>query len=72
MPPSILSPSLAGTNFSFSFQSVTGKTYLVQYLDNLSGTNWLTLQTNLGDGSIQTVVTPANAPPQRFYRLSLQ
>jgi PKD repeat protein len=72
LSPTILSPVLSGTNFVFSFQTISGKTYLVEYMNTLGGTNWLILQTNIGDGNIQSVVTPATAPPQRFYRLSVQ
>jgi hypothetical protein len=72
LSPTILSPELSGTNFVFSFQTISGRTYLVEYMNALGGTNWLILQTNIGDGNIQSVVTPASAPPQRFYRLSLQ
>jgi PKD repeat protein len=70
--PTILGPAISGTNFTFSFQSVAGKTYVVQYEDDLQSASWLTLQTIPGDGTLKTVVTPIAASPRRFYRLSVQ
>jgi hypothetical protein len=70
--PTILSPALSNGNFTFSFQSIAGKTYVVQYTDDLQAASWLTLQTIPGDGSLKSVVTPVAASPRRFYRLSVQ
>ena len=70
--PTILSPAIVGTNFAFSFQSLPGKTYGVEYKDDLQDANWLTLQSIAGDGSLKTVITPVTSIPRRFYRLSVQ
>lgn len=70
--PIILGPAISGTNFTFSFQSIAGKTYVVQYEDDLQAASWLTLQTIPGDGTLKTVVTPIATSPRRFYRLSVQ
>jgi len=70
--PTILSPTLSGTNFTFSFQSIADRTYLVQYKDNLEATAWQLLETIPGDGTIKIVVTPYASPAQRFFRLMVQ
>ena len=70
--PQIVGVKQAGTNFSFSFQTVSGRTYLVQYENVLSSVGWSNLQTVPGDGTIKTFLTPINAAPQRFFRLLLQ
>ena len=70
--PTILSPAISNTNFTFSFQSIAGKSYVVQYKDDLQAASWQTLQTIPGDGSLKSVVTPVAASPRRFYRLSVQ
>jgi hypothetical protein len=70
--PQIVSPILAGTNFSFSFQTVSGKTYVVQYENVLSNGGWSNLQSVPGDGSLKTFLTPISAAPQRFFRILVQ
>jgi hypothetical protein len=40
----------------------------VEYNTTLSAANWTALQTNMGDGSVQSV-TNANSSAQRFFRL---
>ena len=70
--PVISSPVLSGTALTFSFQSVAGNTYLVQYKDSLDQTNWQVLQTIPGDGSIKTVTNSTESAAQRYYRLLLQ
>jgi PKD repeat protein len=70
--PTILSPNISGTNFTFSFQSIAGRTYLVQYKDDLETTGWQLLETIPGDGTLKTVITTYASPMQRFYRLKVQ
>jgi uncharacterized repeat protein (TIGR01451 family) len=70
--PVILGPSRSGSNFTFSFATVSGFNYTVQYTDSLSSPNWQTLQTILGDGSVQTITVPLTTPAQRFFRLLVQ
>jgi hypothetical protein len=59
-------------NFSFSFATVSGVTYLVEYKDSLDDPIWQTLQIVPGDGTVKTITDPLSAASQRFYRLSLQ
>jgi len=73
MPPAINNVKLVGgTNINFSFQSSSGLTYFIEYKTSLNETNWVTLRTESGTGSIfniQDNVTPATS---RFYRLRVQ
>jgi hypothetical protein len=66
--PTIISPRRASGTFTFSFQSANGQPYAVEYNTTLSAANWTALQTNMGDGSVQSV-TNANSSAQRFFRL---
>ena len=57
--------------FLFSFQTVIGQTYIVEYKNELNNGNWIGLQTNAGDGGITTVTNLISASPRRFFRLRL-
>jgi PKD repeat protein len=70
-PPVVVVNGSDGTNFIFSFSTVPGKTYVVQYKDLLSDPVWQTLGSVPGDGTLQTV-TNSLTVPQRFYRLNVQ
>jgi hypothetical protein len=70
--PVISSPSLTGTALTFSFETISGRTYLVQYKASLDDTNWQVLQTIPGDGSIKTVTNSTTTAAQRYFRLSVQ
>jgi len=70
--PVILNPRQRGQEFTFSFNTVSGRTYLVEYKTNLNDGSWQILQTNNGDGTQQTIVTPLGASSQRFFRFQLQ
>lgn len=70
--PVILPPVRNGSNMSFSFATVSGSTYIVQYTDSLGSPNWQTLQTIPGDGSVHTATVPLSSPARRFFRLLVQ
>lgn len=67
--PIIFAPAKVGNSFVFSFQTESGKTYSVQYVDSLSALNWQNLPNLAGDGSVKTVTNSAPGVAQRFYRL---
>jgi len=54
----LLLAALSGNAFTFSFNSATGLTYLVQYSDSLTDPVWQTLQSVAGDDSVKTVAVP--------------
>jgi hypothetical protein len=58
-------------NFIFSFPSLSGRTYQVQYKDSLDDPVWQFLQTVFGDGTVKIVTDPF-ALNQRYFRLSMQ
>jgi hypothetical protein len=68
-PLQIQSPSLAGTNFTFSFQTVSNLGYTVEYNDDLGTTNWEAYYTLSGDGSLIQCLVPMTNSPQRFFRV---
>jgi hypothetical protein len=70
--PIIVSPAFDGTSFSFSFDAIPGKTYVVQYKNSLIDPTWLTLVTLPGDGSPKTISSSSPSSAQVFYRLSVQ
>ena len=58
----------------FAFQSLTipGRTYNIEYKDQLTATNWTALVSNLTANTSQITITDAVARTgQRFYRVSL-
>src|SRR5262249_33085903 len=65
--PVIFSPGFDGTSFSFSFQTVQGKTYVVQYKNLLNDPIWQTLVTLPGDGIIKTISSSSPSSAQVFY-----
>jgi hypothetical protein len=70
--PVISSPVLSGTALTFSFETISGRTYLVQFKNSLGDTNWQVLQTIPGDGSIKTVTNSTTLTLERYYRLLVQ
>ena len=73
-PPTIVSVGESGTNFVFSFNTVSGHTYTVQYKNLLTDSVWQTLQSFPGSGGIINFSTTNGlvGVPQRFFRLDVQ
>jgi hypothetical protein len=69
--PLLVEPAIQAGTFYFSFQSVSNLTYVIQYTDRLSDTNWLSLATNNGTGRIITYSYSATNAGG-FYRLLVQ
>ena len=65
---SLLPQGAIGADFIFSFDTVEGLDYVVQYKDDLSDPVWQVLQTVPGDGANKTVTNSTSAISQRFYR----
>ena len=68
-PVRLVNPTLAATNFCFSFDTLTNVTYTVEYNDDLSTTNWQFLESLTGDGSLMLYLVPTTNSTQRFFRL---
>jgi hypothetical protein len=71
-PVSISNLGLSVGTFSFSFGSQAGFTYVVQYKNTLSTSNWTTLITTNGTGAPITVQDSFSNNPSRFYRVRAQ
>lgn len=67
-PPRVSAGTQKGPGFTFSFATLPGSEYLVQYKNTFMDPTWQTLTSVTGDGTVKWIVdTPTNAP-QRFYR----
>jgi glycosidase len=64
----LISPSKTGDTFSFSIQTLDGRTYVIEYTDDLAEPNWQPLPNVNGDGQVQMVENTAPGVPQRFFR----
>jgi hypothetical protein len=68
-PVRMVNPVWAGTDFIFSFASQAGIAYDIRYSDVLDGSNWLSLGTIAGDGSMLSVTNRGPDSAMRFYRI---
>jgi len=63
-------PAYGGGVFSLSLPTATGKTYTLQYVTSITGTNWTSiLPATAGDGTPKTLSDPGATSGQRFYRI---
>ncbi|HSU56880.1 MAG TPA: S8 family serine peptidase [Candidatus Dormibacteraeota bacterium] len=70
--PVLSAISATPADFTFSFETLPGKTYFIEYKDSLDDSAWQTLQSIPGDGGLNTVTSPISAMPQRFFRLRVE
>jgi hypothetical protein len=70
--PLLLSPTVNGDDFAFTFETIAGKTYVIDFKDSLDDTAWQTLQSVLGDGNAITITKSITSASQRFFRLNVQ
>jgi hypothetical protein len=68
----LASPQMDPRGLSFSFPTVAGETYVVEYTASLGDAVWRQLQSVLGNGNLQMITDSASAATQRFYRVRLQ
>lgn len=69
--PSITAPARNGANFSLSFGTEIGPSYVTDYKSSLANAAWVPVGTNAGTGGIISV-TNSSANPQGYYRIRLQ
>jgi alpha-tubulin suppressor-like RCC1 family protein/GH25 family lysozyme M1 (1,4-beta-N-acetylmuramidase) len=67
--PLLLNSSLKQGHFSAQVQTLSRKSYALEYLDILGSTNWTTVCTNGGNGALRVLADPAAGVPRRFYRM---
>ncbi|HTY86418.1 MAG TPA: protease pro-enzyme activation domain-containing protein [Candidatus Acidoferrum sp.] len=58
-----------GNNLVFSWNTLAGLSYVVQYSTNLATTNWVALTTNAAAGPVMTYTNAYGSDPRRFYRI---
>ena len=66
--PRLMSPARKGGRFSVLQQTLSRKSYVLEYKASLAETNWTILSTNAGNGALRMLADPSAAAPQRFYR----
>ncbi|PWU21326.1 MAG: hypothetical protein C5B50_01990 [Verrucomicrobia bacterium] len=69
--PQIINTALTGGQFHFAINTVSNRTYQVQYKTNITDPTWQFLQSLSGNGATQTVTLPV-IPPSRFFRFQAQ
>lgn len=70
MPQVTLSPlDLAGNSFRFSFISLAGVLYIVEFKDDLTSATWLELERRFGIGGSEIVTDALVGGGSRFYRV---
>ncbi|HZM03865.1 MAG TPA: chitobiase/beta-hexosaminidase C-terminal domain-containing protein [Candidatus Saccharimonadales bacterium] len=57
---------------ALSWLTAPGKTYVLQSIPAIGGTNWTAINTNSGDGEMYQFLQTNYSGSQRFYRLRLQ
>lgn len=67
--PTLVGSGCVASNFTFSFQTVTNRSYTVEYNEDLRTTNWLFHHTLIGDGSLMPCLMPMTNTTQRFFRV---
>ena len=68
----ILSPKVNGNDFTFSFETISNMTYVIECRDSLNDASWQTLQSISGDGNPTTVTNSVPDALQRFFRLRVE
>jgi hypothetical protein len=70
--PTIVNVSFSSNTFNFSFASVNGLNYTIEYKNNLSDSSWTLLNTINGTDGVIPINDLAATVPSRFYRIGLQ
>jgi hypothetical protein len=70
VPVQILSPAVTNGQFQFGFNTISNRSYTVQYKDDLTATNWTTLTNFTGTGSYWQVPPLSPLVAHRFFRVS--
>jgi len=70
VPVQIISPAVTDGQFQFGFNTITNRSYTVQYKDDLSAGAWTFLTNFTGDGSYWQSPSLAPLVAHRFFRVS--
>ena len=66
--PSVISLALTNTNFGFTWSSVSGRTYRVQWKQQITDPTWTDLADVTASTNLTSFTTNSIAPPQRLFR----
>jgi hypothetical protein len=69
VPVGIISPLAANGQFQFGFNTISNRSYTVQYEDSLTNANWLFYTNFTGTGGYWQIGSP-NTNAQRYFRVS--
>ncbi|MGA2555263.1 MAG: hypothetical protein ABSG04_03220 [Verrucomicrobiota bacterium] len=70
VPVQILSPAVTNGQFAFGFNTITNRSYTVQYNDNLATGSWTFLTNFIGNGSFWQPTGLSPLVAQRFFRVT--
>jgi hypothetical protein len=70
VPVQIISPAVTNGQFQFGFNTISNRSYTVQYKDDLTAGAWMFLTNFTGDGSYWQAPPLSPLVPQRFFRVS--
>ena len=70
-PPAVtvVNPRWEGNRLAFSFPSLSGAPYTIQFATSLTTGDWQTLTNVVGTGSTVTISDPNSPSSARFYRV---
>ena len=68
----ILKPTVSGGNFQFTYPTVAGRKYSVEFKNSLSDATWQAQPAIDGDGSVKSFGAPVSGASARFYRVRVQ
>jgi len=69
--PTMTNPARRGNEFSFSFGTDFGPSYVLDYKSALTNAAWVPVSTNAGTGSTLSV-TNTSSNPEGYYRIHVQ
>ena len=70
VPVQIISPAVTNGQFQFGFNTISNRSYTVQYKNDLTAGTWTFLTNFTGNGSYWQAPALSPLVPQRFYRVS--
>jgi uncharacterized delta-60 repeat protein len=71
-PPQLLFPTWSNQVFRVWTPTLNGKSYVLQFKNSLSDSNWTSLPAVAGDGSLKILTDLSATVPGRFYRATAQ
>jgi hypothetical protein len=70
VPVQIISPVVTNGQFQFGFNTISNRSYTVQYKDDLATSTWTFLTNFIGNGSYWQAPPLSPLVPQRYFRVS--